>query len=185
LQAVCVDQVGGDARRGNARSAPMGGSEMPQTIEAAAIADHPCMPVACPGDVEHQSSTARWLPRFEAVVAVASKLCFTSASERRTGTRRRRIAELSFPRSRRGRCRPTDRSERRGIRALPAFFARLRTADHRQFRPSKDQCFGSPLRAPACRSQCRRIAIVHPDAGRDKSPRRPSACRRKDSPHRC
>jgi hypothetical protein len=145
------------------------------------------MPVACRGTWSNKVPRpyADCEPRFDVVVPVQLKLLFKPVSEPGTDNRRRRTAEPSFPRLPRGRYRSTDRSERLRIRALPAFFARLHTADHRRFRPSKDQCFGSPLRVLACRSQCRRIAIVRPGAGRDKSPKRPLACRHKDSPRRC
>jgi hypothetical protein len=146
-------------------------------------------PTACGralGDVEHQSSTARLMAiGCSTWCGCPVEVLFKPAFGRRTDSRRPGISEPYFPRSRRGRYRPTDRSERRRIRALPAFFAKLRTADHRRFRPSKDRCFGSPPRAPACRSQCRRIAIVRPGAGCDKSPKRPPACPRKGSSHRC
>jgi hypothetical protein len=145
------------------------------------------MPGAYRGDMEHQNSTPLCCLR-SAVQRGGScpvKALFKPASARGTDNRRRRTAEPYFPRPRRGKYRPTDRSEPQRIQALPAFFARLRTADHRQFRPSKDQCFGSPLRVPACRWQCRRIAVVRPGVERDKSRKRPPVYRRKDSPHRC
>ena len=57
-------------------------------------------------------------------------------------------------------------------------FARLHTADHRQFRPSKDRYWRLLTRALVAHWRCRQTANARPAEGRAISRRTPVACRR-------
>jgi hypothetical protein len=120
--------------------------------------------------------TTRWAPPARPRCTVIIGLVFG----RGTDIRRPQIAARSSRRLHLGRCQPAAQSSRRRTRNLPAFFARLRTADHRQFMLSKDRCSGSPLRAPACHLRYPRIEDDRQVGARDRVRKRPSACRRKD-----
>ncbi len=120
--------------------------------------------------------TTRWAPPARPSCTVIIGLVFG----RGTDIRRPQIAARSSRRLHLGRCQPAAQSSRRRTRNLPAFFARLRTADHRQFMLSKDRCSGSPLRAPACHLRYPRIEDDRQVGARDRVRKRPSACRRKD-----
>jgi hypothetical protein len=63
-------------------------------------------------------------------------------------------------------------------RCLRSSFARLRTADHRQFRPSKGRCWRSPPQARVVHWRCRQTAGGHPAEAHAISRRAPVACRR-------
>ena len=58
-----------------------------------------------------------------------------------TGSRKPRSAARSSRPRLPGKCQPADPSLLRRSRFPPTFVARLHTADHRQFKPSRDRCF--------------------------------------------
>jgi hypothetical protein len=91
-------------------------------------------------------------------------------------SRRLRNAVRSSHHSRRRMCRSASRLARQRTRSLQAFLARLHTADHQQFTPSKDRCSAPQLPARAGHLRCRQIRDSHRAGARGRFRRRPRAC---------